>query len=165
MAAAYPTQAGAAGTKVYITTKAPATHDKAGFNAIPDSTTNTGADGFVEIGYMTSLGAIPRPKRNYKEVTTLSGITYKIAQSEKMEDTEMKALLQPENNGQKILEQVGNGTTLCWFKLITPSGRKKYWASYVTGVGDVIEGAEDELSTAWTSVPLFDENGIGPVTG
>lgn len=165
MAANYNELASASGTRVYITTKAPASHDAAGFNAIPDSATHTGADGFEEIGFVTDLGAIPRPKRSYEDKTTLSGITYKIAQSPKMEDTEMKALLQPANKGQSILEAVGDGVTICWFKTVTPSGRKKYWASYVTGVGDVIEGVEGAMSLAWTSVPLFDANGTGSVTG
>lgn len=165
MPAQYPTAAGAAGTKVYITTLAPASHDAAGFNAIADSATHAGDDGFEEIGYVTDLGTIPRAKRGYQEVTTLSGITYVIPQSAKMAATEMKAMLQPENKGQVILEAVGDGKTLCWFKLVYPSGRKKYWASYVNGVGDVVSGVEDALLIAWESVPLFDENGVGTVTG
>lgn len=77
----------------------------------------------------------------------------------------MKALLQSADSGQAVLESVGDGTTLCWFKMVTPNERKRYWACYVTGVGDVVEGNDGELSLAWTSVPLFDANGVGPVTG
>lgn len=165
MPATYNELASAAGTQVYITTKAPASHDTAGFNAIPNSATHDGTDGFEKIGFVTDIGTVPRPKRDYKGVTTLEGIEYQIPQGQKMDASDMKALLQPADKGQLILEGAGDGKTICWFKMVTPSGRKKYWASYVTGVGDVVEGNEDELSLAWTSIPLFDANGVGPVTG
>lgn len=165
MPAAYPNLARAAGTTIAISKLAPATHDKAGFDALVDATTPGDATtGFVEIGLVTNMGSIPKPVRGYKDVTTFNGITYKVPGSENMENSELSAVLDITGKGQEAVESVSDGTTICWYRWTMPNGRKKYIAAYTTGVGDNLTGPDDEITTSWTIVPLFDVNGVGTVT-
>lgn len=164
MTATYPQLASGAGTKLSISRLAPAEHDAAGFAGIPEGSAGDGTDGFEEVGLMLS-GSIPISMRQYKDVQVVSnGVTYKVPGAETVDKVTVQTLLNPTGAGATAIDAVKDGKTIVWFRWALPTGRKTYWAAYVTGVGDVVTGSDDEIATQFEVVPLYDINGVGGVT-
>ena len=158
MPAVYPSLASAAGTKLSISTTAPATHTVAGFDGIA-------AGSWKDVGFITSPGGFPRGVREYEDVDLLDGSSLVIIQPERMESIEVEAVYQPEDAGQAAVQAASNGKTIVWFRWTTPAGRKVYCAGYVTGYAPNVEDVTGYVSATFTIKPIYDATGSGAVYG
>lgn len=154
---AYPSVASASGTLVYITTTQPATHNAAGFDALAD---------WEAIGYLTT-GGLPKPVREFKKVKTLDGNEFVVTGSETMDQIEFGCIFQPGNQGQADVEAAADGVTLCFIKQQLPGAgvKPRYAAGYITGYAPNYTAADDEVTANFMFQPIFDDAGVGPVTG
>lgn len=154
---AYPSVASASGTKLYVTTTAPATHDEAGFEAILSGD-------WDECGYLTS-GGIPKPVRNYSDVKTLDGKVFVVTGTESMADIEFGCVYQPSDAGQTTVSDNSDGVTLLYWKEVLPGAGSEqiYFAGYCTGYAPSFTDIEGHISADFTVKPIFDTAGVGPV--
>lgn len=158
MPASYPTIASAAGTKLSISTTAPATHNPAGFDAIA-------AGSWKDVGYVVNPGGFPRGTRDYEDVDLLDGRSLVIIGPERMEAIEVECVYQPDDAGQTAVQAASDGKTTVWFRWQLPSGKKIYAAAYVNGYAPNVEDAGGYVSATFTIKPIYDAAGVGAVYG
>lgn len=156
MPASYPSLATAAGTTISISTTAPATHDKSGFDAITNTNWKT-------IGAVVNSGGFPRAVREFDDVRLLDGSSLVITRGETMDTLEVEAVYQPGDTGQQAVAAAANGKTLAWFRWQLPTGTKVYCAAYVTGYAPSAATSDDYVGVTFTIKPIFDATGAGVV--
>ena len=158
MPAVYPSLASAAGTKLSISTTAPATHDEAGFEAIAESS-------WEDIGYVVNAGGLPRGVREYEDVDLLDGRSMVIVGPERMEGIEIECVYQPGDEGQQTVRAAADGKTVVWLRWSLPMGQDIYAAAYLSGYAPSIEGAGSYVGVIFTARPIYDAEGVGAVYG
>lgn len=156
MPAEYPTLPTAAGTTVSISVTAPASHDVAGFDAIPDLS-------WKEIGLVVNTGGFPVQVRDFSDVNLLNGSVLIIPGNEKMDQINIEAVFQRLDEGQLLAEQASDGKTVIWLRWVLPDGFTVYAAGYITGYGPTASQSTDYVACKFTFVPIFDVNRVGVV--
>ena len=162
--ATYPTASAVNGTKFFITTDEPATHDSAGFGAIVDSVLGDGSDGWVEAGCVVT-GGIPGETRNYSDVTCWGGNSFKVIGSAVLDAVSYALILNPESAGQDLLESLKDGQNMVWVRIELPAkvNLTYYFAAYVSNVRPIMSGSDDAIQLGFDLVAVYDANGIGVV--
>jgi hypothetical protein len=136
-----------AGTKLHVSTAAPATYDKAGFIAVV-------AGSWKEVGEITDLGSFGKKYNLVSHNPLGDRKTIKRRGSYNNGTLSLKYAAVPTDEGQVILDAAGDASL--YFKVTTQSGSKYYFSGQVMGTTLEI-GSVDQIMAGSCDIEIDDD--------
>lgn len=145
MPVTFPSIANAAGTALNASLTMPDTFDPAGFGAIVD---------WVEIGYITNFGGLPREDVEYGRVQTFNQGEFLYANPPTYPEINPEVVFQDDDAGQDLIEANSDGQTKIAFEYVLPSGRRISIVGYASSYAPTANAPTDPLGATFRIAPI-----------